>query len=113
MTLKAGERLGSYEIVDLLGAGGMGEVYRAHDHTLGRDVALKILPEEWIADADRRARLDREARALASLSHPHVGCIFGLLNTGGIPALVLELVPGTTLAERLAASPDREGRATG
>ena len=101
MTVRAGSRVGAYEIVALLGAGGMGEVYRARDARLGRDVAIKILPEVWLTDPDRRARLDREARVLASLNHPHIGAIYGVEESGGVPALVLELVEGQTLAERL------------
>ena len=101
MTVRAGSHVGAYEIVALLGAGGMGEVYRARDARLGRDVAIKILPEVWLTDPDRRARLDREARVLASLNHPHIGAIYGVEESGGVPALVLELVEGQTLAERL------------
>jgi eukaryotic-like serine/threonine-protein kinase len=95
-----GQRLGSYEIVSLLGSGGMGEVYRARDIRLGRDVAIKILPEGFTADADRRARFEREARLLAALNHPHIGAIYGFEDRDGIHALVLELVEGHTLAER-------------
>ena len=113
MVLKAGARLGAYEIVELLGTGGMGEVYRAHDSALGRDVAIKTLPEAWLTDPDRRARVDREARALAALSHPHVGAIYGLVNTDGVPALVLELVEGPTLADRLAVLSARRERGAG
>src|SRR5437870_680343 len=102
MAIGAGTRVGVYEIVALIGAGGMGEVYRARDAALGRDVAIKILPEAWVADPDRRARFDREARVLASFSHPHIGSIYGIEDTGNVPALVLELVEGQTLAERLA-----------
>ncbi|RPH59371.1 MAG: serine/threonine protein kinase, partial [Acidobacteria bacterium] len=101
MTVRTGSHVGAYEIVALLGAGGMGEVYRARDARLGRDVAIKILPEVWLTDPDRRARLDREARVLASLNHPHIGAIYGVEESGGVPALVLELVEGQTLAERL------------
>ena len=101
MTVRAGSHVGAYEIVALLGAGGMGEVYRARDARLGRDVAIKILPEVLLTDPDRRARLDREARVLASLNHPHIGAIYGVEESGGVPALVLELVEGQTLAERL------------
>jgi serine/threonine protein kinase len=107
MVVRAGSHVGAYEIVALLGTGGMGEVYRAHDGTLGREVALKILPEEWLTDPDRRARLDREARVLAALNHPHIGAIYGIEDAaidGGrhIRALVLELVEGETLADRIA-----------
>ncbi len=101
MTVRAGTHVGAYEIVALLGAGGMGEVYRARDARLERDVAIKILPEVWLTDPDRRARLEREARVLASLNHPHIGAIYGVEESGGVPALVLELVEGQTLAERI------------
>ena len=80
----------------------MGEVYRAHDSTLGREVAIKILPHLWLADPDRQARFDREARLLASLNHPNIGSIYGIHESDGIRALVLELVEGQTLAERIA-----------
>ena len=101
-----GRRLGPYEIRSMLGSGGMGEVYRAHDSKLGRDVALKILPTLFTSDPDRLARLEREARALAALSHPHVAGIYGIedLDDAGMStrALVLELIEGETLADRLA-----------
>ncbi len=100
-----GHNLGPYRIVDLLGRGGMGEVYRAHDTTLGRDVAIKILPSVFTTDADRRARFDREARVLAALNHAHIGAIYGVQETDGVRALVLELVEGDTLAERLTRGP--------
>jgi serine/threonine protein kinase/Tol biopolymer transport system component len=102
-----GQRLGPYEIGPLLGAGGMGEVYRARDSKLGREVAIKILPDVFIADADRRARFEREARLLAALNHPHIGAIYGFEDRDGLHGLVLELVEGETLAERLARSKDR------
>src|SRR5262245_2898854 len=110
MLVRAGSHVGAYEIVGLLGMGGMGEVYRAHDATLGREVALKILPEEWLTDPDRRARLDREARVLAALNHPHIGAIYGVEDApidGGrhIRALILELVEGETLADRISKGP--------
>ena len=98
-------QLGPYTIVALLGAGGMGEVYRARDGKLGRDVAIKVLPAQLTADAERRARLSREARVLARLNHPHIGAIYGLEEIGDRNALVLELVEGPTLAERLADGP--------
>ncbi len=101
MSLVPGSRLGSYEILAPLGAGGMGEVYRAHDPTLGRDVAIKILPDTWLADPDRLARFDREARILASLNHPHIGAIYGVDVASGVRALVLELVEGLTLEDYL------------
>ena len=91
----------TYEILSALGAGGMGEVYRARDTKLNRDVALKVLPPAFTADADRVARFEREARLLASLNHPHIGSIYGLEDTGTVPALVLELVEGDTLDDRV------------
>jgi serine/threonine protein kinase len=102
-----GRRLGAYQILAPLGAGGMGEVYRARDTRLGRDVAIKILPRAFTADADRLARVEREARVLASLNHPHIAAIHGLEDApldGGptVRALILELVEGETLAERIA-----------
>jgi eukaryotic-like serine/threonine-protein kinase len=100
-----GQSIGPYTIVAKVGAGGMGEVYRAHDSKLGRDVAIKTLPRLSLDEPERRARFDREARVLASLNHPNIGAIYGLEETGGVPALVLELVEGLTLAERLAAGP--------
>jgi eukaryotic-like serine/threonine-protein kinase len=100
-----GHQIGSYRIGPLIGAGGMGEIYRARDARLGRDVAVKILPREWMADPDRLARLEREARVLASLNHPNIATIHGIEEADGIRALVLELVEGDTLAERIAAAP--------
>ena len=100
-----GRQLGPYTIVAPLGAGGMGEVYRARDTKLGRDVAIKILPSHFMADPERRARFAREARLLATLNHPHIGAIHGLEETDGLTALVLELVEGPTLADRLARGP--------
>jgi len=97
MALSSGTRLGPYEILSALGAGGMGEVYRARDTKLNRDVALKVLPPAFTADAERVARFEREARLLASLNHPHIGSIYGLEDAGNAPALVLELVEGDTL----------------
>ncbi len=94
-------QIGSYTIVAPLGAGGMGEVYRARDSKLGRDVAIKILPSHFTADPERRARFAREARTLATLNHPHIGAIYGLEESDGMTALVLELVEGQTLADRL------------
>src|SRR5688572_26688898 len=104
MVMQPGMRVGVYEIVALLGRGGMGEVYRARDAKLGRDVAIKVLTEAWLKDPDRRARLEREARVLASLNHPHIGAIYGAEEAGGMPALVLELIDGQTLAELLSSS---------
>src|SRR5262245_36469601 len=105
MTLAAGSRLGQYEIVALIGAGGMGEVYRARDPKLNRSVALKILPAAFAADPERLARFRREAQVLASLSHPHIGHIYGLEDSEAIHALVLELIEGQTLADRIAQGP--------
>jgi serine/threonine protein kinase len=102
MPLTAGTRLGSYEVVSLLGMGGMGEVYRARDTRLGRHVAIKILPEVFALDPDRLARFEREAHVLASLNHPNIAAIYGLEEADGIRALVLELVEGPTLADRVA-----------
>ncbi len=102
MTLAPGTRLGAYEIVALLGAGGMGEVYRARDTRLGRDVAIKVLPAGFAADADRLQRFKREAQVLASLNHPHIAAIYSVEETTGVTALVLELVDGPTLADRIA-----------
>src|SRR5256885_13401339 len=100
-----GQRLGAYQVLDLLGVGGMGEVYRARDTKLGRDVAVKVLPRLFSADAERVARFEREARLLASLNHPHIAAIYGFEDTAGVHALVLELVEGPTLAERLQRGP--------
>jgi serine/threonine protein kinase len=101
MPLSPGVRLGPYEILDAIGAGGMGEVYRARDAKLGRDVALKVLPEEFTQFAARVARLRREAQVLASLNHPHIASIYGFEDSGTVHALVMELVEGPTLAERI------------
>ena len=97
-----GRPLGGYQLQALLGAGGMGEVYRARDTKLGRDVAIKILPRAFTSDPDRLARFEREARMLAALNHPNIGAIYGLEEADGLRFLVLELVEGETLAERLA-----------
>ena len=96
-----GRRLGAYEVRERIGVGGMGEVYRARDTRLGRDVAIKILPRHFTSDPDRLARFEREARVLASLNHPHIGAIYGVEDAEGVRALVLELVDGETLAERI------------
>src|SRR5215831_9488950 len=101
MALSAGARLGPYEILSTLGAGGMGEVYRARDAKLNRDVALKVLPELFAGDPDRLARFKREAQVLASLNHPHIAAIYGFEDADGVHKLVLELVDGPTLAERI------------
>jgi hypothetical protein len=102
MTLGAGVRLGSYEVLSPLGAGGMGEVYRARDTRLGREVAIKVLPAAFAADHDRMVRFQREAHVLASLNHPHIASIFGLEDSDGARALIMELVEGPTLHERIA-----------
>jgi eukaryotic-like serine/threonine-protein kinase len=102
MPLAAGTRVRTYEIVALIGQGGMGEVYRARDTTLRRDVALKVLPPLFAEDANRRARFTREAQVLATLSHPHIASIHGLEEADGVTAIVMELVEGLTLEERLA-----------
>ena len=99
-----GRRIGGYQILSQLGAGGMGVVYRARDTRLGRDVAVKVLPDIFTQDSEHLARFDREARLLAALNHPHIAAIYGVENTDGINALILELVEGPTLAERLTAS---------
>ena len=102
MALAPGTKLGPYEVLAPLGAGGMGEVYRAHDTRLGREVAVKVLPREFVYDPDRLARFRREAQMLASLNHPNIATIHGLEDFGESYCLVMELVPGQTLAERLA-----------
>jgi serine/threonine protein kinase/TolB-like protein/Tfp pilus assembly protein PilF len=103
--LPPGSQLGPFRIETLIGAGGMGEVYRAYDTKLQRAVAIKVLPDSFAHDADRLLRFEEEARALAALNHPHIGSIYGLEESAGVVALVLELVEGPTLAERLTAGP--------
>jgi eukaryotic-like serine/threonine-protein kinase len=105
MALATGSRLGPYEILAAIGAGGMGEVYRARDAKLGRDVALKVLPEAFARDAERMARFQREAKVLASLNHPNIATIHGLEDSGATHALVMELVEGPTLADRIKSGP--------
>jgi len=100
-----GRQVASYTIGARLGAGGMGEVYRARDTKLGREVAIKILPRVFTHDPERLRRFEREARMLAALNHPHIATIYGVEELDGIPALVLELVEGATLADRLAKGP--------
>ena len=100
-----GRQIALYQIVSFLGAGGMGEVYRARDTKLGRDVAIKVVADRFLSVPDRLARFEMEARVLATLNHPHIGAIYGLEETAGVRGLVLELVEGTTLAERLAQGP--------
>jgi Tol biopolymer transport system component len=101
MSVKAGTQLGSYEVVAQIGAGGMGEVYQAHDTKLGRDVAIKVLPEAFAHDADRLSRFQREAKMLASLNHPNIATIHGLEQSNATSYLVMELVSGETLADRI------------
>src|SRR6202046_2513981 len=99
MPLFPGTCLGAYEILASLGAGGMGEVYRAKDTKLEREVAIKVLPEAVARDPERLARFEREAKVLASLNHPNIAQIYGVEESSGVRALVMELVPGETLAE--------------
>jgi serine/threonine protein kinase len=101
MPLSPGARLGPYEILSALGAGGMGEVYRARDTRLQRDVAIKVLPESVVHDPDRLARFQREAQVLASLNHPNIAHLHGLEESGGIRALVMELVEGEDLSRKI------------
>src|SRR5579862_2743063 len=101
MLLAAGTRLGAYEFVALIGAGGMGEVYRATDTHLKRQVAIKVLPQAMASDPDRMARFQREAEVLAALNHPNIAHIHGLEKADGTLALVMELVDGPTLADRI------------
>ena len=101
MALTSGTKLGPYEIRSPLGTGGMGEVYRATDSKLGRDVALKVILQEFAQDAQLMARFQREAQVLASLNHTNIASIYGLEDSGGVRALVMELVEGPTLADRI------------
>ncbi len=105
MALDVGSRLGHYDVTAKIGEGGMGEVYRARDTKLDRDVALKVLPQAFTDDPDRLARFEREAKVLASLNHPNIGHIYGLEEAEGQKALVLELVEGPTLADRIKQGP--------
>jgi eukaryotic-like serine/threonine-protein kinase len=105
MPIQSGTHLGPYEILSAIGVGGMGEVYRARDSKLGRDVAIKVLPEAFARDAERTARFQREAKVLASLDHPNIATIHGLEESGGTRALVMQLVEGPTLADRIQAGP--------
>ena len=118
MALPAGTRFGGYEITGLLGAGGMGEVYRARDQKLGREVALKVISSAFATVEDRLARFEREARVVASLNHPHIAAIYGIEEgssddprVAGTRALVLELVEGETLAGRVERGPLPVGEA--
>ena len=99
------QRIGCYTVTAKIGEGGMGEVYQARDTKLDRDVALKVLPEAFTTDPDRLARFEREAKVLASLNHPNIGTIYGLEEAEGVRALVLELVEGPTLADRISQGP--------
>src|SRR4030095_13247402 len=106
MPFGPGTRLGPYEIVASIGAGGMGEVYRARDMKLARDVAVKVLPAALSRDPERLARFAREAQVLASLNHPNIAAIYHVEEVGGTSALVMELVDGETLADTIARGPD-------
>src|SRR6201998_2540770 len=99
MALASGTRLGSYEVVAQIGAGGMGEVYQAHDTKLGRDVGIKVLPANFVDDPERLSRFQREARMLAALNHTNIATIYGLEHSDGVHFLIMELVPGDTLAD--------------
>ncbi|MGH9727226.1 MAG: protein kinase domain-containing protein [Candidatus Acidiferrales bacterium] len=112
MPLSSGIKLGTYEIVAPIGAGGMGEVYRARDTRLGRDVALKVLPEAFAADPERMVRFRREAQVLASLNHPNIATIYGFEDSGSTHALVMELVEGLTAAERISGGPGAVGHSS-
>src|SRR5579862_3084226 len=101
MPLSAGTKLGTYSVLFQIGAGGMGEVYQAHDTKLGRDVAIKVLPEAFAHDPERLARFQREAKMLAQLNHTNIATIYGLEQSNGTSYLVMELVPGETLADRI------------
>ena len=105
MALSPGTRLGHYNVTALLGEGGMGQVWQATDTQLNREVALKILPDAFAADPDRLARFKREAQILASLNHPNIAAIYGIEESDDTRALILELVAGPTLAERLSKGP--------
>ena len=105
MSLSEGTKIGPYEVIGLIGQGGMGEVWQARDTKLDRDVALKVLPEAFTSDPDRLARFEREAKVLASLNHLNIGSIYGLEEAEGIRALVLELVEGPTLTDRIKQGP--------
>src|SRR4051812_15476890 len=100
-----GRQIGAHQILSLLGSGGMGDVYRARDTRLGREVAIKVVSDRFLSMPDRLARFEREARVLATLNHPHIAAIYGWAEAGSVRGLVLELVEGATLAERLIAGP--------
>src|SRR5437868_12321071 len=105
MPLEAGTRLGPYEIISPLGQGGMGEVYRARDTRLGRDVAIKVLPQHLSSDRDLKARFEREARAISALSHPHICHLYDIGSQDGTDFIVMELMEGESLADRLRKGP--------
>ena len=105
MRFDAGARLGSFEIIAPLGTGGMGEVYRARDTTLDREVAVKVLPQDLAQDKERQQRIEREAKLLASVNHEHVATLYDVSRSGNEQFLVMELVEGETLAERIARGP--------
>src|ERR1700693_4965145 len=105
MPLSVGDKLGHYEVLSLLGQGGMGEVYRAKDTKLDRDVAIKVLPQVLARDPERLARFEREGKVLASLEHPNIGHIHGIVDSEDSRGLVLALIEGPTLADRIAAGP--------
>ena len=105
MPLQPGTKLGAYEILAPIGAGGMGEVYRARDTKLGREVAIKVLPEAFAQNEERLARFEREARLLASLNHPNIATLYGFEQSDAVHFLVMELAEGETLAERLRRGP--------
>src|SRR6202051_3797345 len=101
MPILAGKQLGPYKVLGAIGSGGMGEVYQAHDTKLGRDVAIKVLPEAFAHDPERLSRFQREAKMLAALNHPNIAAIYGLEQSNSTSYLVMELVPGETLHERV------------
>src|SRR5213593_1756468 len=105
MALTAGSRLGPYEILSTLGAGGMGVVYKARDTRLDRVVAIKVLPETFAADLERRERFEREARVISSLNHPHICALYDVGRENGVDFLVMEMLEGEPLADRLARGP--------
>src|SRR5687767_7681568 len=105
MTLLPGLRIGAYEIVELVGEGGMGQVYRAHDPRLGRDVAIKVLPAAFSTDADRLRRFEQEARSAAALNHPNILAVYDVGTHDAAPYIVSELLAGTTLRERISTGP--------
>jgi serine/threonine protein kinase len=113
LSLQSGARLGAYEVLSALGAGGMGEVYRARDTNLKREVAIKVLPEGFSQDPDRLARFQREAELLATLNHPNIAGVYGLEKGESATAIVMELVEGETLAEKLAQLSTLKSRGSG